>query len=272
MRQDTHQKSIRGRAGASAAAAIAIAITIIVSALGLVVYSVNYSDMEPELYEASYEAHESGVSEESAETSGDAPAARTDDVPTARTDDVPVSPQKPSDGKPVFTGDPRTFITDMVYSPDLVIVKKAKSFEGIVPDRYGDAGLLLIPGVGVNVCLNKGSETDDAYNQQIVDFEDSAGLINWGGNDLIGDHSDQGFSAIRRCVPGVTKAYIAQADESYEEYTCVKLMDGTNDEHHLIGSDGHDYMNTLSDEYDLAMYTCLESWRHIEIVLWKRVE
>ena len=158
-------------------------------------------------------------------------------------------------------------ITDTVYKP----IRRADSFEGIIPDRFGDAGLLLIPSAGVNVRLFKGSDYSGRYNQQGVDMEDSAGLINWGGEDIIADHENQGFTAISSCVPGETRAYIVQEDHAYLEYLCEAVMDGTNDEYHLTGSDGHDYMNEPSDQCDLVMYTCLENWQHICIVLWKEV-
>ena len=149
--------------------------------------------------------------------------------------------------------------------------KTADSFEGIAPERFGPAGLLLIPSVGIDVRLFAGSERSSDYNQQGVDFEDSAGLLNWGGEDVIGDHVNQGFSAIRNCIPGETKAYIVQEDHSYRAFLCVDAMEGTNEEEHLYGSDGHDYMNDPSDRCDLVMYTCLENWRHIWIVLWTEI-
>ncbi len=152
------------------------------------------------------------------------------------------------------------------------VVKKADSFEGIEPDRFGTAGLLLIPDIGINVRLFSGSDESDIYNQRGVDMEDSAALLNFGGADVIGDHTDQGFAAICDSVQGETRAYIVQEDHSYREYVCVGVLDGTNEEYHLYGSDGLDYMHAVSNRYDLVMYTCLENWQHIEITLWKDVD
>ena len=162
--------------------------------------------------------------------------------------------------------------TETTSVPPFEVIRKADSFEGITPDRFGTAGLLLIPDVGINVRLFGGSDESDRYNQRGVDMEDSAALLNFGGTDVIGDHSNQGFSAIRGSVIGETRAYIVQEDHSYREYICAGILDGTNDDHHLYGSDGLDYMHAVSDRYDLVMYTCLENWEHIEIVLWKDVD
>ncbi|MBR0399117.1 MAG: hypothetical protein IJI10_12800 [Eubacterium sp.] len=162
--------------------------------------------------------------------------------------------------------------TETTSRPPFEVTRKADSFAGIVPDRFGSAGLLLIPDVGINVRLFDGSASSDPHNQKGVDMEDYAVLINYGGSDVIGDHSNQGFSAICRSVQGETRAYIVQEDHSYHEYICAGVLDGSNEEYHLYGSDGLDYMHAVSDRYDLVMYTCLENWEHIQIVLWKDVD
>ena len=172
------------------------------------------------------------------------------------------------------SGEQRVWITETetISRPPFEVTRKADSFAGIVPDRFGTAGLLLIPDVGINVRLFDGSTSSDPHNQKGVDMEDYAVLINYGGSDVIGDHSNQGFSALCRSVQDETRAYIVQEDHSYHEYVCVGVLDGSNEEYHLYGSDGLDYMHAVSDRYDLVMYTCLENWEHIEIGLWKDVD
>ena len=199
-----------------------------------------------------------------------APAHSQDPLQTSALSDQPAGKEAETkaDSAMEAGSSSHSLITDTVYKP----VKKADVFEGIVPDRYGDAGLLLIPEAGINVRLFKGSGESGEYNQHGTDFEDSAGLFNWGGGNIIADHENQGFTAIRTCIPYQTKAYVVQEDHSYVDYLCTEVMEGTNDGMHLYGSDGHDYMNDPSGDCDLVMYTCLEDWQHIIIVLWEEAE
>lgn len=75
--------------------------------------------------------------------------------------------------------------------------------------NQGTYGRLVIPDVGINVALNL---VPSGEEQAVTDRKDSAAWIPWGRETLIADHKNQGFDAIKKCVPGKTKAYIGTTE------------------------------------------------------------
>ena len=92
----------------------------------------------------------------------------------------------------------------------------------------GAYGRWSIPSVGVNVATYfYNSWADDLYiAQAIVDAPDSAILQEWNSVQVIGDHANQGFSAIKSCSVG-SKAYMDYGTYT-QEYVCVEVGTGYN--------------------------------------------
>lgn len=92
----------------------------------------------------------------------------------------------------------------------------------------GANGRWSIPSVGVNVATYfYNSWADDLYiAQAIVDAPDSAILQEWNSVQVIGDHANQGFSAIKSCSVG-SKAYMDYGTYT-QEYVCVEVGTGYN--------------------------------------------
>lgn len=92
----------------------------------------------------------------------------------------------------------------------------------------GAVGRWSIPSVGVNVATYfYNSWADDLYiAQAIVDAPDSAILQEWNSVQVIGDHANQGFNAIKSCSVG-SKAYMDYGTYT-QEYVCVEIATGYN--------------------------------------------
>lgn len=127
--------------------------------------------------------------------------------------------------------------------------------------RPGMYGRLLIPSVGVNVALFWPQSDADAV--AIVDAPDSADIYYNNGGTTIGDHSNQGFSAIANAVPGSTMAYIVTPNGTLA-YRCSGITKGHNDGYLFWDEAGN-----LFQYPNLIMYTCRTAdWHNIWIVTW----
>ena len=142
---------------------------------------------------------------------------------------------------------------------------------GFFDGSLGNMGRLYIPSVDVDVALYYAGPYD--WNaQNICDAPDSAAYMpaewdaNGGWGDVIGDHWNQGFDAIKSCQVGM-KAYIVTSDR-IRVYECVGIdFDGHNTEVTCIDS----YGRSLWQISDLVMYTCNEHWSHITCVFWNQI-
>lgn len=126
---------------------------------------------------------------------------------------------------------------------------------------YALIGTFSIPAVGVEV------DCYDSYSQEVVDAYNSAALFRHQGHDVIADHVNQGFGAIKFCTPG-TKAYLYTPNGTYE-YVCADVIQGHNDGYNLTDENG----NLISDTYpgSLVCYTCNDSSQNITLVFFEAV-
>lgn len=143
--------------------------------------------------------------------------------------------------------------------------------KGFFNGPLGDMGRLYVPSVGVDVALYWVGPYD-GNAQAICDCQDAAvwmgpewdDYIGWG--DVIADHWNQGFDAIKSCQVG-NKAYIVTADK-IRVYECVGIdYDGHNLEYTCVDSQGR----SLWQISDIVMYTCNENWQHITCVFWTQI-
>lgn len=117
------------------------------------------------------------------------------------------------------------------------------------PVEYGNAGLLVIPAVGISVKLNTGSSAQWA---SIVDAPNSAAIFNFGVEKLIADHNYQGFSAIGNLNPG-DKVYIKTASGT-TTYIVTERTTGYNRRTELYTADGRAASKVNAG--GICMYTC----------------
>ena len=120
--------------------------------------------------------------------------------------------------------------------------------------RPGMIGRLTIPSLGINVALYASN------SQSVVDAADSAACFGFGSATVIGDHQDQGFSAIRSSYVGM----LAYSDDgtSKRQLTCTGVTTGTNTGTDLINSSGV----SASTYGGYVLYTCNSSWQDVTIV------
>ena len=126
------------------------------------------------------------------------------------------------------------------------------------------AGRLYISSVGVDVALYHSNR------QYVVDREDSAvyfDLAPWQGHMIIGDHNDQGFDAILDVEIGAI-AMIVGEDGSITYYECVDAFNGHNTGRYISDWNGKIVMHRA----DLLMYTCLDYYKNVRVVLWNKIE
>lgn len=97
-------------------------------------------------------------------------------------------------------------------------------------------------------------------SQSVVDAADSAACFGFGSATVIGDHQDQGFSAIRSSYVGML-AYIDDGT-SKRQLTCTGVTTGTNTGTDLINSSGV----SASTYGGYVLYTCNSSWQDVTIV------
>lgn len=135
----------------------------------------------------------------------------------------------------------------------------------------GAVGRLRIPSVGVDVAvydvtwysLRHTTESDN-YTQAVTDAWDSAAQIVYLGQTVIGDHNNQGFSAINNCSEG-TYAYIDMGD-SVLTYVCTGIQHGRNPGGYLTGADGDSVYTSYFNPDGLTLYTCLDHNFNVAIV------
>lgn len=127
----------------------------------------------------------------------------------------------------------------------------------------GSMGRLYIPSVGVNVAIY------GDYTQETVDREDSAAYL-YGetkyGQEIIADHVHQGFSGIKKAIPGSTTLYI-DFGEYQTHYICVDNFKGYNTGNDLTNLNGTSI--TGQNNNGLCLYTC-NSDGTITITFWQR--
>ena len=135
----------------------------------------------------------------------------------------------------------------------------------------GAIGRLRIPSVGVDVAvydvtwysLQHTTESDN-YTQAVTDAWDSAAQIIYLGQTVIGDHNNQGFSAINNCSEG-TYAYIDTGD-SVMTFVCTGIQHGRNPGGYLTGADGDSVYTSYFNPDGLTLYTCLDHNFNVAIV------
>jgi hypothetical protein len=134
-----------------------------------------------------------------------------------------------------------------------------------VEDEVEDSsylGRLSIPSVGVDVAVY------DDYTQSTVDNEDSAAYLYGAdiyGQDVIADHVHQGFSGIKKAVPGSTYAYLNFGTHT-KSYVCTKNFIGYNTGPDLVDLNGQSISG--QNNGGLCMYTC-NSDGTITITFWQ---
>ena len=134
--------------------------------------------------------------------------------------------------------------------------------------RSGMIGRLIIPFLGVDVALF------NRYTQGVVDRQDSAGTYRYnGGQMVIADHKNQGFSATKASVPNETIAFINDG-QTIKPYICVENNVGSNKSngipYDLLDCNGESIY--LQNEGGLCMYTCNHHWSSITYTYWQPIE
>lgn len=122
--------------------------------------------------------------------------------------------------------------------------------------KYPYVGRLVIPSVGIDVACYAG------YEQEIVDAKNSAAYFYGYGHIIIGDHKNQGFSAIKSCSTG-TKAKMI-TNNGTETYTCVGKIQGHNTGYELTDANYASIKNLYPGA--IACYTCNDNWKNVTIV------
>lgn len=133
--------------------------------------------------------------------------------------------------------------------------------------RPGMTGRLYIPGVGLNVAIFNG------WSQGVIDAGDSAGTYRYGGGQMmIADHKNQGFSAIKSAVPGQTVAYINNGS-TVQAYMCIAKGTGQNTAtgvpYDLLDCNGNSLY--LQNAGGIGMYTCNSHWSSITYTCWQPI-
>lgn len=132
----------------------------------------------------------------------------------------------------------------------------------------GAVGRLRIPSVGVDVAvydvtwysLQHTTESDN-YTQAVTDAWDSASQIVFLGQTVIGDHNNQGFSAIANCAVGAV-GYMDYGN-SRTEYVCTGVEYGHNEGTELTDNDGNDV--AYNNSGGITLYTCYNGWQNVVI-------
>lgn len=129
----------------------------------------------------------------------------------------------------------------------------------------GYVGTLKIKSLGVSVKAYDSSLTNPRIGaQKLCDRKNSAAAFDYGTQYVIADHKHQGFSKIKKAVPGKTTCTFKG-----KTYKCWKKFNGKNTGTHLTTTAGKKITNM--NKNGLTMYTCNQNWRNVTIVFWKRV-
>lgn len=132
----------------------------------------------------------------------------------------------------------------------------------------GAMGRWIIPGVGINVACY---QPTTAYGQDITDAWDSAAYFGYAGLDIIADHSNQEFSALKHVSVGM-EAYMDYG--SYrQKYVCTRFEYGHNDGDYLMDADYNQIYPVYSDYNTggITCYTCNGNWQNIILVSFQPV-
>lgn len=129
--------------------------------------------------------------------------------------------------------------------------------------RPGMSGRLYIPAVGLNVAIFNG------WSQGVIDARDSAGTYRYGGGQMmIADHKNQGFSAIKSASIG-TIAYINNG-RTVQAYRCIAKGVGQNKAtgvpYDLLDCNGNSLY--MQNGGGIGMYTCNSHWSSITYTMW----
>ena len=161
------------------------------------------------------------------------------------------------------------------YAGEDGVMVRSLSIDGLSVDdagvkvyhgSYGSGGSLYIPSLSlkVPVYLTPGGPE----GQDITDRGNSAACLTSFRMPVIADHKNQGFEAIKQCLPGRTIAFVLTPD-SVTEYVCTSLCVGSNVEDDILDAAG----KTIDDSgADLCLYTCNEDWKHVTIVFFRKIK
>lgn len=131
-------------------------------------------------------------------------------------------------------------------------------------------GRLICEDLNIDVAL---FEPGEQTSQQIVDAPDSAVYLPdydyYYHQIRIGDHSTDGFTAIRQAVPNETVAYIHWGYK-IEYFLCTDKFIGYNTKYDLTNLEGNSIAGMNDD--GICMYTCNTPEDTITITLWQPIE
>ena len=170
-----------------------------------------------------------------------------------------------------YKGNTRYVSSNHLTASKPVSKKSSNSKMSVLEEKKkrGNIGRLKISSVGVDVALFEVSCYDSKKNQSVVDKKDSAAYMtdanDYFGFTIIGDHSKQGFSKIKKSIPGKTTAVIDFG--TYKEtYICTKKFKGRN-VGDLVDLDG----NSIAGQNNggLTMYTCNDDGT-VTITFWEK--
>lgn len=165
--------------------------------------------------------------------------------------------------------------TMTLFHPMLTVVSAGRTILPIAaekekPDYEDDrlrshfVGRLYIDSVGIDVALYH------SMTQYVVDDSDSAAyfdLYPWKDHMVIADHSTQAFGALIDVEIGAI-ARIHKEDGTFVYYECIDVFDGYNKGGYISDINGKIVMHRA----DLLMYTCLDYYKGVRVVLWNEIE
>lgn len=136
-----------------------------------------------------------------------------------------------------------------------------------IASRNRMIGRLVIPSVGLDVALF------NRFSQATVDRQDSAGTYRHnGGQMVIADHKNQGFSAMKSSVPYETIAYINDG-ETITSYICIVNNVGANKSNGIPYDllDCNKNSIYFQNAGGICMYTCNDHWSSITYTYWQPI-
>lgn len=123
-------------------------------------------------------------------------------------------------------------------------------------------GRFVIPAVEIDVGYR--FERDMYSWQWITNLPDTACLFQWHeGHLILADHKTEAFEHLIDVNVG-DKAYCVTED-GVKELSCIDVFDGHNTNWDLTDWD----YNSVTNEYELFCYTCLDWWENIRIVVFE---
>lgn len=135
----------------------------------------------------------------------------------------------------------------------------------------GAVGRLVIPSVGINVAfyyVDKVYENVDLA-QRVTYAWDSATFYKYNGTEVIADHSNQEFSALKYVSVGA-EAYVDYG--SYQQkYVCTKFGYGHNDDGQLQDENYNAIYYYDYNDGGITCYTCNGSSYNIILVCFQPV-